>query len=441
MESIEIVFDHVEKQYVLGYVLVTCSYADKKKAYPVNFEFRLSTEEDKQQRKLEADRKKEGIDLRKKDSLIQLIEFQKEKGTVPAYVEVTGNNMEAKTLIVIDNQGISWIGLPNKKTKLLNNENKPFDFNELQRITQNKKPIVLHIQGWFLYVKKVVLVNYGTLDFIIVTDTQGQKLGMFLTKSMSTKEKVKLIDEFFARQQPADNNKLNIALRLIKRAKKAGIKAENIVFDSWFWVSWFVLEALEIDNIKRAVSRLKENCELIYKEQNLKAGELFTQVQFHHVTYQGRSIKVAKIIVRLNNFPHPVTLVLIQELDKSRRVKAQYILVCTDTNYSWKKVIDAYKLRWTIEVFFRTAKQRFALSNFHTLSFNKIHSHVTSCFLAYLLCAQLKICNPKLADLTLGQIIDSFLNSPIILEKKSSSLVVYLDPAFVQLFGMPFDSS
>ena len=36
MEEIEIIFDHVEKRYVLGYVLVSTSYADKTKSYECN---------------------------------------------------------------------------------------------------------------------------------------------------------------------------------------------------------------------------------------------------------------------------------------------------------------------------------------------------------------------------------------------------------------------
>jgi len=39
--------------------------------------------------------------------------------------------------------------------------------------------------------------------------------------------------EFFTRQQPADNNKLNISLNIFERAKSAGIKAETACGDAW----------------------------------------------------------------------------------------------------------------------------------------------------------------------------------------------------------------
>ncbi len=136
-----------------------------------------------------------------------------------------------------------------------------------------------------------------------------------------------------------------------------------------------------------------------------------------------------------------VKLVLIKEFDKSRRLKAQFIFVCTDIKFPTHKIIDAYKLRWNIEVFYRCAKQRFALAQFHTRRIKKIHCHVTIVFLAYLLVAQLKLCHSTLKELTFGQIIDQFLNSPVIIKIKRAVIHVYLDPAFVLAFGMPFDSS
>jgi len=41
MEEISVIYDHTTGQYTLGYVLVSTFYADEKKGYPVNFQFRL----------------------------------------------------------------------------------------------------------------------------------------------------------------------------------------------------------------------------------------------------------------------------------------------------------------------------------------------------------------------------------------------------------------
>ena len=70
-------------------------------------------------------------------------------------------------------------------------------------------------------------------------------------------------------------------------------------------------------------------------------------------------MRIAAAKVQLKQSGTTVKLVLTQEFDKSRRLKAQFILVCTDIQFPTHKIIDAYKLRWNIEVFYRNAKSSF----------------------------------------------------------------------------------
>ena len=83
MEHISIIFDHATRQYVLGYVVVVVSYADRQKAYPVSFEFRLLSKEEREEAEREREEKKAGIDLRQKGSLLQKVELEEEKGLGP----------------------------------------------------------------------------------------------------------------------------------------------------------------------------------------------------------------------------------------------------------------------------------------------------------------------------------------------------------------------
>ena len=66
---------------------------------------------------------------------------------------------------------------------------------------------------------------------------------------------------------------------------------------------------------------------------------------------------------------------------------------------------------------------------------------MTFSLLSYLLCARLKIGHPKLQDLTLGEILDSYLNCLVTLQRQGTRLVVYVDPGFVTAFGLPPDTS
>ena len=439
MEHIGIVFDHVDKRYILGYVIVSTAYADNKKSYPINFQFRLSTNEDQQDQKIKAIKKKNDIDLRKKGALLQFIAHCAQNDVLPNFIDVIGHHLEPETLNAINTNNIPWIGIPNARTPLLNQDNTRSDYQELKRNALKKKPIAIDTVGWKIYSIEVFLGHYGNLDLVIVCNNSGQQLGIFVTKPLPIHEKVQLLQDYFERQEPADNNKLNIALKCIKRAKESNIKAETVSCDAWYFVDWFVIDVLLIPGIKRLVSRMKKNTPITYNSEPITAGKLFDILTFKPGKDPDRKVATAK--VQLKHSGITVKLVLIQEFDKRRRLKAQFILVCTDVKFSTRKIIEAYKLRWYIEVFYRGAKQRFALTQFHTRSFTKIHCHTSIVFLAYLLVAQLKLCHSTLKELTFGEIIDQFLNSLVTIEIKCGAIHVSLDPHFVITFGSPFDSS
>jgi hypothetical protein len=370
MEHIEVVFEHGTKQYVLGYVIVVVSYADSEKAYPLNFEFRLTSEDERRQAELKSKKKKAKIDLRKKGSLLEMIELEEQSGHKPELVEVKGVNIDSSTLQQIDEKEIPWIVIPNAKIELFDRNNNLFPLEALKRKTKNNKPTELELQGWHLYSKKVILSDYGDVECTVVTDMQGNELGIFLLKGAPMSTKTTILQDYFSRQEVADSNKLKIALRGLNRAKDIGIKAETAVGDAWFFVAWFVNELLKINGIERFVSKLKSNCEVYYQGEWLQVKQLWDKVKLRPI--HGRFLKVGCVTVKVKGISNPVKVVLFQELDKCFRVKAQYVLVCTDTSWSWKKIIQAYKLRWTIECIFRMAKQRYGLQSFHTRKFKKI---------------------------------------------------------------------
>ncbi len=435
MEQIEIIFDHVEKRYVLGYVLVATSYADKMKSYCINFEFRFSSEEDRKKAEQQRLKKKEEIDLRKKGSLIDWVDIQRKNGIEIPMVKVSGVNLNGGTLEALDEKSIGWLGLPSAKTAIFDLESNRLNFDALKRETLRRQPEILQIQGWKLYKKPVVIKEFGELVFCIVNDFQDNQLGCFLLKKAAMVVIVSIIQEFFTSQEPADNNKLNITLNLTRRAREAGIKATTGVGDSWFFVAWFIEEYLKIPGIKCFISKLKSNTEVLYKGRPMKVNDLWEKIDLEHIG--GRTLKAGAAIVKVKGVGNPVKIVFVQELDKSGKPKARYILVGTDSTISKEKIIDFYKLRWSIECFFRAAKQTFGLDRFHVRKFNKIHSHVTFTFISYILLACLKIGNSRLGKYTFGQIIVHYLNSLVELEITDYSVRVYLNPSFEEEFGFP----
>ena len=63
MKGIEVIYDLVDKGYVIGYVLMASSHADDDKFYGLNFEFRFSSEEDRAKSQEKKIKQEEEIDL------------------------------------------------------------------------------------------------------------------------------------------------------------------------------------------------------------------------------------------------------------------------------------------------------------------------------------------------------------------------------------------
>jgi len=435
MENIEIIFDHVDKRYVLGYVLVATSYADTIKSYCVNFQFRLSTDEDRKKAEQKKLKQNEKIDLRKKGSLINWINVQLNQGYELSHTDVSGVNLTPETLTELDNLGVDWIGLPNSKTPLLDQEMNKYNFEELTQMLSETKPTVLELEGIDVYMKQLFFKGYEKLIFCIIKNFHGKLLGTFLLKKQPTETMIFNIQEYLTRQQPADNNKLSIALDLFERGKRQDIEAETVCADSWFFVAWFANKVLALKGIIRFISKVKSNTEVEYKGQRIKVKDLWELISLEHIL--GRSFKACAVLVNVKGFDNPVKIVFVQELNKFGQPKARYILVCTDIHFSKEKIINSYKLRWSIECFFRTAKQRFGLDKFHVRKFNEIVGHITFVFISYLILACLKVTNPKLDSYSFGEIIDLYLNSLIKLQRTVKGVSVSLCPTFVEEFGVP----
>lgn len=134
MEGIEVIYDHVDKRYVMGYVLMASSYADDDKYYGLNFEFRFSSEEDRAKSQEKKLKQEENIDLRKKDSLVQLLEAQLARGIArPEFIEVCGQNLSAQTLLYLDQQPIEWLGIVSSKTAIANIAGEKWNFETLKK--------------------------------------------------------------------------------------------------------------------------------------------------------------------------------------------------------------------------------------------------------------------------------------------------------------------
>jgi len=445
MEHITVVYDHCEKQYYLGYVVVSTCYCDKDKAFPVNFEFRVLTDEERTRAEEARLKKDAGIDFRVKDAVRLWLQVLLDSKKMPPTLSLVRSMVSADNFKHVDAVKVPWVAAAHDRLQLYDIDGKRrWPWEDLVEKTMRNKPEELELGGYQLYVKKVSLKEYDKeLDFVVVTDFAGNQLNHLVLPRLSYMQRVKQILDFLEREDEPEASKLHVGVRLIRRAKeKANVMATTVAADAWFFVAWFVRALLEIPGIERVVSRLKANQRVCFAGKTMEADELWKipSLKFRHEKAKGFKWAATNAVIEgVGN----VRLVLVIELDKKRpwREVAKYIVVCSDPHWGALQAVAAYKMRWSIEVFYRTAKQRFAMTKFHCKNFVAIHFHMTMVFLSYLMTAILRHTTPALAGHTLGQIIDEYLRCLVRLKKVGDELIVYLGPRFAQDFGLPLDSS
>lgn len=78
--------------------------------------------------------------------------------------------------------------------------------------------------------------------------------------------------------------------------------------------------------------------------------------------------------------------------NRTARAKAHFkTLVTNNPHLSAEEAVDAYLLRWSIELFFREQKSEIGLGHYQVLTLDAIHAHVHLAFLAHLLLEEYRL--------------------------------------------------
>jgi len=243
MENIAVVFEHCEKRFCLGYVVVSTCYCDSDKLYPVNFKFRVQTEEEKR-RAEEAKLKKEaGVDFRTRGALTDWLQALEREGRLPSIYCLTGKLVTVDNLKVLDTQKLPWVATAHERLDLRDIAGeRRWKWEDLKRKTRANKPDISEMAGLMFFTKEVSLHQYGPgIDFVVVTDWAGQEVAVLILQRVPHEERVVRIPHFFERTAEPEASKFHLGVELIRRAKEESkIKAEIVAADSWFFVVWFV---------------------------------------------------------------------------------------------------------------------------------------------------------------------------------------------------------
>ena len=171
-------------------------------------------------------------------------------------------------------------------------------------------------------------------------------------------------------------------MTLLDTAISAGLKADYILFDSWFsnpaQVTDIHSRGMDVIAMIKKSSRIK----YLYCGEQLNIKEIYSR----NKKRRGRSKYLLSVDVMVGK-ENPIPAKIVCVRNKANR-KDWLAFICTDTTLSEEEIIRIYGKRWQIEVFFKTCKSMLNLiGECHSLSYDALTAHVAIVFTRYMLLA------------------------------------------------------
>ena len=167
------------------------------------------------------------------------------------------------------------------------------------------------------------------------------------------------------RAKEADSTKIESALKMFWRAISQGVKVDYVLMDSWFTCEAFV----------RAVRRVKkQTVHLIgmYKIPKTKfnyLGDMLTHSQIRNKL--GKVTRCRKLRLYYKEALVDYNGVPIKMFFSRQGTNGKWrVFITTNTELSFIKMIEIYQIRWTVEVFFKEAKQLLGLGRCQSKDFD-----------------------------------------------------------------------
>jgi len=245
-----------------------------------------------------------------------------------------------------------------------------------------------HLTRSFVFGFKLLVAGYWNGSVFIPVDfsfhrenkdNTKRKYGL-LKKEYKSQKKTKREKGLpvIRRFKELNSKKNDIIVQMFKRIVQRKIFVDYILIDSWFTTTTLLAKFMEINKSINVIGMYKYNSKVIIegKERTIK---------------QLRNSKKGLNRSRLTGFYHMGFVGKINGLTikifLTRKGKngAWHTIISTDTSLSFNRMIQVYNIRWSIEVFFKEAKQLLDLGKSQSTNFDVQVAQVTITMIQYLM--------------------------------------------------------
>ena len=189
----------------------------------------------------------------------------------------------------------------------------------------------------------------------------------------------------YRQRQLAQTKAPEAMLAMIRTALKNGLRAQYVLFDSWFSSPSSILsvkgEGLDVIAMVKKSSKVHYR----YKGEMLSAEKIYSM----NKKRRGRSKYQLSVLVEVCSRDReksvPAQLVFVRNRNKP---KDYLVLISTDVSISEDEIIRIYGKRWSIEVFFKACKSFLRLTKeCRGISYDAMTAYVAIVFARYMMLA------------------------------------------------------
>lgn len=185
------------------------------------------------------------------------------------------------------------------------------------------------------------------------------------------------------RKKETGQRKSDTAIKMLKRAIRNGFVPDYVLTDSWFFSHTFLKAVIGIGRNVHLISMAKIG---LAKYTLLPTGATLNphQILVRHErksTKTSRKYKSKYLQFQASYQGERVKIFLI----KFGRNNTWRMLVTTELEISFAKLMEVYKIRWAIEVFFKECKQNLLLGKCQSNDFDAQIADTTLCMIRYIL--------------------------------------------------------
>ena len=352
IEGVGYIHDHVKNMYILGFKLLVCGFYDGSSFIPIDFSFH-SENGDKKLKNIE-------IQLNNKQNKLKIITKQID-------------NLREKKKInkkELDKCRSDYNKKPGKTRKII-----------LERKERVKNSIT----------KRLREKNKEKNDLKTkISELEAKQFDLKSTHCGLSKKQYK--EQFkkkrsrntagYRRKQELNKNKLDITIKMLKRAVRNGFLPDYVLTDSWFFCKKLLDAVIETGRSLHLVSMAKigiAKYRVLPDDKLLNPHEIIKRYERKNGHYS-RKYKANYIQLQAEYQGIRVKIFLIKFGSHAK----WRMLVTTDLRMSFTRIIEVYQIRWTIEVFFKECKQHLLLGKCQSRYFDAHIADTTLVFTRYI---------------------------------------------------------